>query len=960
MAARDYALNVGGISGSSPQVSAQGFAPEVLKLAGQLTRQRAQAGIGTPHTSPGIMQRLFDVIQRPLYASANTVDYAVKGKNPLMGTFKGLAGQDKTSYDQVLGDMGMSGGWQRSLLGFGADIALDPTTYLGAGIEKNVAEGVARRAGIEASAEAIEKEAGANIVKREAAKALDQGAHIEQIETEASKAARLKHYQEFQIPEGMSEDAAYRQMTKTAPEAQYTNVVTNDLSKKEAKQVGQEVARGNALSKVQENVDKELAAQRGKVYLKFMGKQTPIASESLYRVGRAAADVTKDLPIIKGFNAAFRPGYNLPQGLNTIKRNVESLGIHLGEQKLQKLAGNLHGLSPGEGENVMRAISAGRPIEGTAEATGRPLQEYADLLKNEVQHTWDNEAELGLRGRAAQLASRDSSLPRPPNFRENYVPMILRGGTPEERAAFKKGVRQGLPGHTIEDAEAKGLKPVLNPNEAYGYKIIKSGRITDPANVNRAAAKEFGVTIDDLAPGTVKKKIGRGLADNLGLKPYKLPGFETPTTYFPPEIGDALKQSFRQSVDPAAGGDLLRYFDKVQNAWKLNMTAVNPGHHIRNFAGDVWLNHMDGLHNVKRYEDSAKVLKNWSDNPDSFKMMVGDVPVNSSQLMDLFTRNGGKSGFFRQEYAQTAKGFQGFARHPVETIRQAAEKREDWTRMAHFLDVMDKGGVKGIKASTWDDVENIAKEAGQRVRKFNIDYGDLTPFERNFMKRVVPFYTWMRKNIPLQLETMAMDPGKISVMPKGLRALQNITGQDPNQSVFGLNTVPQWLREMAGVRIAGEGIGRNQLYFNPSIIPSSDIGQYFNAQNPLDVLRTFGASVTPVVRMPIEQATGRMLNSGAPVGQMSNYLDQNIAPPSLSAAASLLPFRVNTPVASFGGKGEPQDIAKLLGITLYPVGPQQQLGELRRQQDPIQALLKARKTKRPRSWESGYGQPTKP
>jgi hypothetical protein len=950
MSARDYALNVAGISGNSPVVSSQGTAPEVLKLASQLTRQRYSAGIGAPQApGSGVMGKIFDLIQRPLYASANTVDYAVKGKSPLTGTLRGLTGQDKTSYDQVLGDMGMSGGWQRSLAGFGLDVALDPTTYTGLGIEKNVAEGVARKAAVEASGEAIAKSAGESIVKS-TAKSIAEGSKVQGGESAASKAARQAHFKNFDMS-GMSENAAYRKMMETAPERQFDTV--QQISNKQARKMAEEQAKGNALSSILEKNDQELAKQRGKVYLKFMGKQTPIASEGLYKAGRAAADVTRDLPVVKGFNAAFRPTYNMPQGLNTIVRNAESHGIHMGEERLRNLARMVGkhvtdiggekwgGLSEGEAANVMRAISSGTQIEGAAAATGRPLQQYADFLKNETKTLWGNETELGLRGEKARAARLAGKIPE--NFREDYVPTILRGGSKAEQDAFKKGIRAGLPGHTLADAEAKGLNPVLDPLEAYGQKTIKSFRLQTPARVNKAASEEFGVHLNELAPGKVRNRIGKQLANDLGLKPYTMPGFPTSNVYFPPEIGDALKKSYKTFTDPAAGGDLLRYFDKVQQAWKLNMTALNPGHHIRNFGGDVYLNFEDGLKNPARYTDSAKVLQNWRDNPTAFKMTIGNMDVDAGRLMDLFTRNGGKSGFFRQEYAQTAKGIQGVVRHPVESIRQAAEMREDWTRMAHFLDVMDKGGAKGIKASSDADLEALAKEAGQRVRKFNIDYGDLTPFEKNTMKRVVPFYTWMRKNIPLQLETLAMDPSKISVVPKGLRALQSITGQQPDtQSVLGLNTVPQWLREMAGVRVAGEGVGRNQIYWNPNIIPSTDIGQYFGSGSPTDIGRQFLSGLTPMARVPIEQATGRMLSSGAPVGNLPTYLGQQVLPPSTYAAKAIAT-----------GKGEPTDIGKLLGVSLYNVGPQQQLGELRRQQDIVTALLKARKKQQPRSWESG-------
>jgi len=49
-------------------------------------------------------------------------------------------------------------------------------------------------------------------------------------------------------------------------------------------------------------------------------------------------------------------------------------------------------------------------------------------------------------------------------------------------------------------------------------------------------------------------------------------------------------------------------------------------------------------------------------------------------------------------------------------------------------------------------------EAAREVKKILFDYSDLTTFEKQVMKRIVPFWTWMRKNIGLQLEKMLTKP----------------------------------------------------------------------------------------------------------------------------------------------------------------------------------------------------------
>ena len=52
----------------------------------------------------------------------------------------------------------------------------------------------------------------------------------------------------------------------------------------------------------------------------------------------------------------------------------------------------------------------------------------------------------------------------------------------------------------------------------------------------------------------------------------------------------------------------------------------------------------------------------------------------------------------------------------------------------------------------------ISRRLPPRLKKFLFDYMDLTAFERKVMKRVFPFYTWLRKNIPLQISMLLKSP----------------------------------------------------------------------------------------------------------------------------------------------------------------------------------------------------------
>ena len=63
-------------------------------------------------------------------------------------------------------------------------------------------------------------------------------------------------------------------------------------------------------------------------------------------------------------------------------------------------------------------------------------------------------------------------------------------------------------------------------------------------------------------------------------------------------------------------------------------------------------------------------------------------------------------------------------------------------------------------------------EAAKQVKKWLFDYKELTGFERQVARRIVPFYTFMRKNIPAQMEAVMRHPGRYLAVGKAKRAVE--------------------------------------------------------------------------------------------------------------------------------------------------------------------------------------------
>ena len=101
------------------------------------------------------------------------------------------------------------------------------------------------------------------------------------------------------------------------------------------------------------------------------------------------------------------------------------------------------------------------------------------------------------------------------------------------------------------------------------------------------------------------------------------------------------------------------------------------------------------------------------------------------------------------------------------------------------------------------------QDAAAMVDKFLFDYSDLTDFEQNVMKRIVPFYTFMRKNLPMELAQMFSNPNKFTVVDK---ALTNFEKMD-EEGYIDENRRNPWRQNFTQIPFTNKGVNL-QLPYN--------------------------------------------------------------------------------------------------------------------------------------------------
>ncbi len=474
-------------------------------------------------------------------------------------------------------------------------------------------------------------------------------------------------------------------------------------------------------------------------------------------------------------------------------------------------------------------------------------------------------------------------------------------------------------------------------------------------------------TMEALEQATKEKALFDEIGERFGSQIYgkeyqtKIQGHTYLNPYFFPS--DIAKQIPRVVKDWTPGtksnNDMLRLYDRLLSMWKSSATIYRPGFHVRNLIGDVYMGMLDGVVSVKPYKYALQVQRSmgaYNTMADVDKLVEMGVITRGVETpppgKTLFRNRSGVS--FTAEQISAVAHQQGLLEHYrtiediIDTGQQGgvsltrpfggkvqkfagtvAEMQSHNARLAHFIDKVMK--------SSGSNLQKIFEDAARRSRKYHPSGIDLTEFERTVLRRIIPFYSWIRKSTPVLLEGMVMKPG-ITVLPSKVnQTLQQIGGIDDTDrgNPFPVDQMfPSWLRN--------EGIG-------PIGLPDSFLGKLSNQQpggyvqagvglNPLasllaqfqDPSKTVGSSLTPALQIPIELLTGKKIFTGEPItgseakpGALGEYVGSQV--PAFSALQGITGYglggQTNKSIKSDGGAQKEALVNWLTGLGIRGTGP---------------------------------------
>lgn len=373
-------------------------------------------------------------------------------------------------------------------------------------------------------------------------------------------------------------------------------------------------------------------------------------------------------------------------------------------------------------------------------------------------------------------------------------------------------------------------------------------------------------------------------------------------------------------------GQLLKLFDHMTGAWRV-ATLTNPSWITNNMIGNTMLGLQQRLFTPKDIADYSKdafALHWYRGEPDVLRRMsfdVGGQKVTGEQLWNELQRHNivGNNLINKEAAAYATADIAPWSR-PWETrvrdafspgaiqksmqeipsdlkyrMQVAADaRRAEGAGPNAAVDALRSTVSVGVyRYMRWfgapfqrlnsvadDSMRTVAYLAARRrgmdgptaakaVLDGFIDYGDLTRFESQYLRRIVPFYAWIRNNTAIQFKTLFENPKYAAIAPKLQQAMDEAFAGE--QSV-PQNMRPRWMQDALAVQLGTDpekrqalmlmsGLPQEQLYKTLMGVVGVDGFQ--------DMLKYFGNSTHPLfqtfygVTAGVDPFSGRTIgNSG--------------------------------------------------------------------------------------------------
>lgn len=417
-----------------------------------------------------------------------------------------------------------------------------------------------------------------------------------------------------------------------------------------------------------------------------------------------------------------------------------------------------------------------------------------------------------------------------------------------------------------------------------------------PVKVEQATAKEINETMTKVGKSPLFKEDLPTVVARMGISTgRKQAGVEflEATKGLEGKAKELANETYEKMTNVESVAKAIKAFDKIQNLWKAQV-LVAPSYHIRNEVGNLWNNFLANV-GPDAYVKSTALQK---------RMASGTLSKSDEVLVETMKKEGViGTGQYGGDITQSiADEIGGASWNPVSQRfglykgnRAIGSAIEDNAKIAHYLQKIGDGFSP--------------KAAAESVKKYLFDYGDLTWGEQNILKRVMPFYTWTRKNVPLQVEQFFNQPGKFSNVGTAQRDIESGV-ETPNERYLN-----DYIKSNTPMRWSTNEDGSTSYLLLGQWLPAASAVQILS-QDPRKLLDM----ISPVYKVPKDFLNNQSffkdtLGENQPIekypGEMKSFLGMDMGAKTANVLRNIRVLseldKLN-PGTIFGGKDTPSMI----------------------------------------------------
>lgn len=394
---------------------------------------------------------------------------------------------------------------------------------------------------------------------------------------------------------------------------------------------------------------------------------------------------------------------------------------------------------------------------------------------------------------------------------------------------------------------------IRDPAKAMGsyiYQFIKSKSMKELYDefLERGLIRYDKLT-DDFVPLTVGDVRAMGLKSkmvNLDLVPEGAKMSDEVEIYMHPQLLDSFRKVGQIFAKPQTlANNVVRHYDAFMTIWKQLTLNVFPKTAVLNLIGNVFNCMLAGMPPTAM-RGSVKLLNKYRKNPQS--LTPGEQKLFQEAYENGILGQGSTADYILDTPEDAMIGLEKLSAKLNDvpwlgTMRTAQDVIDDVTRFALFKSAKDAG--------------RSTKDAADVVRQYLFNYTEVTTADQ-VVRRFLPFWSWMKNNIPLQVVNLIRQP-RFYALAEQMR--QSTFGDDKEQ-------YPEYVQQSYTNTPLGP------LALN---LPSSDIPNLIS-DNPF---KTIVGSMAPPLRLAAELAFNEKLRSGAPItratptGEASEMSDAN-------------------------------------------------------------------------------------